>query len=204
MSAARLLPSGPHAILAEYDTINEVMAVTGRFAVTPPAGVVDVVPAARTVLITHRRDADLALVRALLTEPTGQLPTSRTEAAPVELAVTYDGIDLGAVAHACGLTADEVVAAHTAAAYTVAFCGFVPGFAYLVGLDPRLVLPRRSTPRERVTAGSVAIAAEYSAVYPTASPGGWHLLGHTDTELWRSDLGRPVLTPGTVVRFVAR
>ncbi len=73
--------------------------------------------------------------------------------------------------------------------YQCAFCGFAPGFAYLTGLDPALELPRRATPRTRVPAGSVAIAAAYSAVYPTASPGGWHLIGRTAAVLFDTDAG---------------
>jgi KipI family sensor histidine kinase inhibitor len=87
--------------------------------------------------------------------------------------------------------------------FRVDFCGFAPGFAYLTGLDEALWLPRRSTPRTRVPAGSVAIASEYSAVYPGASPGGWHLLGTTSAQVWDPDRVRPaLLEPGTKVRFV--
>ena len=98
----------------------------------------------------------------------------------------------------------EVAARHAAPTYTCAFCGFAPGFAYLVGLDPALHLPRRATPRTRVPAGSVAIAAEYTAVYPSASPGGWHLLGHTTLALWDPlpRTRRRCVEPGTSVRFV--
>ena len=98
--------------------------------------------------------------------------------------MTYDGEDLDAVAGATGLSPAEVAERHARPTYTCAFCGFAPGFAYLVGLDPALHLPRRSTPRTRVPAGSVAIAAEYSAVYPSASPGGWHVIGHSTLALW--------------------
>ena len=103
------------------------------------------------------------------------------------------------------MAVDAVVAAHAAATYTVAFCGFAPGFAYLTGLPAALRLPRRATPRPRVPAGSVAIAGELSAVYPTASPGGWHLLGRTDVALFDVDRDPPaLLTPGTIVRFEPR
>ena len=92
---------------------------------------------------------------------------------------------------------------HSDATYRAAFCGFAPGFAYLTGLDPALQLPRRATPRTRVPAGSVAIAAGYSAVYPTTSPGGWHLVGHTDAVLFDADRDPPALiAPGTTVHFV--
>jgi KipI family sensor histidine kinase inhibitor len=123
----------------------------------------------------------------------------------VTIDVRYDGADLAEVAERCGLSVSDVVELHSEAEYTVAFCGFMPGFAYLVGLPPALHLPRRETPRTRVPAGSVAIAAEFASVYPRQSPGGWHLLGTTDVELWHDDAEPPaLLTPGTTVRFRSR
>ena len=120
----------------------------------------------------------------------------------VVLDVVYDGEDLAAVAAASGLSVDEVIALHSGALYRCDFCGFAPGFAYLSGLDPLLHLPRRATPRTSVPAGSVAIAGPYTAVYPSASPGGWHLLGRTDATLWDLDADPPSpITPGTTVRF---
>lgn len=99
---------------------------------------------------------------------------------------------------------DQVIALHTAPTYTAAFIGFAPGFAYLTGGDPALALPRRSTPRVHVPAGTVAIAARYSAVYPTAGPGGWHLLGRTSLTLFDPRATPPVLIePGMHVRFEA-
>ncbi len=91
--------------------------------------------------------------------------------------VVYDGDDLGDVARVVGATVAQIVAWHAAATYDVAMLGFMPGFAYLRGLDERLVLPRLVTPRTRVPARSVAIAAGYTGIYPSPSPGGWHLLG---------------------------
>lgn len=95
----------------------------------------------------------------------------------VAIPAIYDGPDLEAIARAAGLAVADAIALHAAATYTVDTLGFAPGFAYLIGLDPRLHLPRRSTPRTRVPAGSLAIAAGFTAVYPFDSPGGWHLLG---------------------------
>ena len=92
---------------------------------------------------------------------------------------------------------------HSAATYTAAFCGFAPGFAYLVGGDPAVHLPRRADPRTRVPAGSLAIAGEYTAVYPSSSPGGWHLLGRALVDVWSIDRDPPTLIePGVTVRFV--
>ncbi|WP_225154446.1 carboxyltransferase domain-containing protein, partial [Bradyrhizobium sp. NBAIM08] len=115
----------------------------------------------------------------------------------------YDGADLSEVAAACGLSIDEVVVLHSNATYTVAFCGFTPGFAYLRGLPPVLQLPRRDSPRTRVPPGSVAVASEYCAVYPTASPAGWNLIGSTSLTLFDGSAANPaLLRPGDRVRFV--
>jgi KipI family sensor histidine kinase inhibitor len=122
----------------------------------------------------------------------------------VVVPVVYDGDDLAEVADRTGLTVAEVVARHTATEYRSVMLGFTGGFAYLSGLDPALRLPRRATPRLRVPAGSVAIAGEQAGIYPNASPGGWHLLGHTDLCVFDPDRSPPaLLVPGTPVRFEA-
>jgi biotin-dependent carboxylase-like uncharacterized protein len=121
----------------------------------------------------------------------------------VVLPVRYEGADLAEVTRTTGLDEAEVVRRHAAATYTVAFGGFMPGFAYLTGLDPALRVPRRSSPRERVPEGSVAIAGEFAAVYPAATPGGWMLLGTCDVPLFDVRREPPaLLRPGTRVRFV--
>jgi KipI family sensor histidine kinase inhibitor len=120
----------------------------------------------------------------------------------VTVPVVYDGADLDAVAELAGLTAEEVVARHTGRELVVGWLGFAPGFAYLIGLDPDLHVPRLDTPRTSVPAGSVAVAGPYSAVYPSASPGGWRLLGHTSLRVWDTGAVPPSLfRPGTRVRF---
>ena len=116
----------------------------------------------------------------------------------VEIPVRYggqEGPDLAEVARGIGLTPAEVIELHTGTIYTVAFSGFIPGFAYLGPLPPRLVLPRRDTPRPRVPAGSVAIAGPQTAVYPVDSPGGWWLIGRTHVPIWD-----PLRTPPAVIR----
>jgi KipI family sensor histidine kinase inhibitor len=125
--------------------------------------------------------------------------------AVVELPVRYDGADLIPLAAELGCSPEALLQRHAAGEYTVAFCGFAPGFAYLSGLDPALHVPRLASPRTAVPAGSVAIAGEYTGVYPRSSPGGWRLLGRTDAVLWDLDREPPaLLTPGTRVRFVPR
>jgi 5-oxoprolinase (ATP-hydrolysing) subunit B len=116
----------------------------------------------------------------------------------------YDGVDLDEVASATGLSTEQVVETHSSVVYSAAFLGFTPGWAYLVGLPAVLQLPRRSTPRTAITAGSVAIANEFTGVYPTVSPGGWHLIGHTTSTMFDVDRDKPALVmAGDRVQFIA-
>ena len=117
----------------------------------------------------------------------------------------YDGDDLEIVARLTGLTVTEVIDAHSTSTYSVVFLGFTRAFAYLDGLDPRLTaVPRLATPRVRVPAGSIGIAAGQTGIYPMASPGGWHLLGHTDAILFDTARTPPsLLAPGDTVQFRA-
>jgi KipI family sensor histidine kinase inhibitor len=141
-------------------------------------------------------------------ESAGRTGASDAAGSPIEIPVRYggaDGPDLDQVAEVLGLRPAEVVELHAGGAYRVLFLGFAPGFGYLGGLDPRLATARRSTPRERVPAGSVAIAGTQTAVYPLAMPGGWHLIGRTDAVLFDPDRDPPALfRPGAAVRFVPR
>ena len=167
-----------------------------------PAGVTELVPAARTLLVRFDPGAtDAERLGAALREVEFS-PGAPATGELVEIPVVYDGEDLDAVAAHAGLSRAEVVAAHAEADYVVAFCGFAPGFGYLSGLDERLHVPRRASPRTRVPAGAVAIADRFAAVYPRPSPGGWQLLGRTDLTLWDAERDPPaLLVPGTRVRF---
>jgi KipI family sensor histidine kinase inhibitor len=131
------------------------------------------------------------------------LDSAATDGGPlVELPVRYDGADLADTASRLGMAPAELVRRHAAAEYRVAFCGFAPGFGYLTGLPPELHVPRLSTPRTRVPAGSVGLAGEFCGVYPRESPGGWRLLGRTDAVLWDAEREpAALLAPGTRVRF---
>jgi len=166
------------------------------------------VAGARTVLVVLRdpgRRSDVG--RECLDEATrltvAVAPPADAAELVIEVLVRYDGPDLDEVAHLTGLTRDEVVRAHTGTTWRVGFGGFAPGFAYLVDGDPRLHVPRRGEPRTRVPAGSVALAGDFSGIYPQDSPGGWQLIGTTDAVLWDVDRDPPaLLAPGTSVRFV--
>ncbi len=211
-----LLPCGEHAILVELDGLEEVLALDEAVRAATSAGhaafadVVDVVPAARTLLLVVREGTDVAPVRAALAalplgDPAGSTAGPATRGAQVgtEITVHYEGPDLDEVCTLTGLDREAVVAAHTRTPWRVAFAGFAPGFAYLTGGDPRLQVPRRAEPRTSVPPGSVALAGGYSAVYPRSSPGGWQLIGHTDVTVWDVDRDPPaLLAPGAVVRFV--
>ncbi len=197
----RVLPCGDRAVLVEVADTAEALALYATLRAEPLPGVIDLVPAARTVLVAFDSPARTAAAGTL----TGRSLHSTATHPPrvVELPVTYDGPDLPEVAALARLDVSEVVRRHRDAAYEVGFIGFAPGFAYLTGLDPALHVPRRDTPRTRVPAGAVAVAGPYAAVYPAPSPGGWRLIGHTDRTLWDLAADPPsLLRPGDRVRFV--
>lgn len=206
----RILSCADAALLVELDDLAEVRVLHAVLARHPPPGVTETVPAARTVLLRLApgtdpvavRRAVLAARRSAAGAAAGAAVPDASPEEPVRIPVRYDGQDLAAVAELTHLTEPEVIAAHTGTVWTVAFCGFAPGFGYLTGGDTRLRVPRRAEPRLRVPAGSVALAGEYTAVYPGASPGGWRLIGTTDVPVWRVDRDPPaLLRPGVRVHF---
>lgn len=169
-------------------------------------GLVEIVPGMGNLLLKAARKTVLNTLRDLVLTHWSQLPQADVQGRCIEIPVTYGGghgPDLEAVATHCGLTPERLIALHCAALYRVYCLGFQPGFAYLGGLDPALVVPRLASPRLCVPAGSVAIGGSQTAVYPSASPGGWHIIGHTQTRLF-DPLMQPVtlLSPGDSVRFV--
>jgi KipI family sensor histidine kinase inhibitor len=196
MSPVQIRSVGRDAVLVEVASSAEAVSLAGWARERGLAR--DVVPGARTVLLDGLVDA-------------GRLPASlapwRASATPagplVEIPVVYDGPDLADVAERWRCSPDDVARRHQATELVAAFCGFAPGFAYLSGLE--VDVPRLATPRTRVPAGSVALAGTWCGVYPTASPGGWRVIGRTDVVLWDAAQTPPaLLTPGTRVRFVAR
>ncbi|HEV2636129.1 MAG TPA: allophanate hydrolase subunit 1 [Actinocrinis sp.] len=207
----RPLLYGDRALLIECVDPEQVAALHAEIRRRRAAGLLlrfdDLVPAELTLLIDGLDDpaafaADLAEWEL---EPVSPVQQGNPPAAVLSVPVVYDGADLEYVADLWQISPAEAISVHSGFEYLVAFCGFAPGFAYLTGLPQQYQLPRRTTPRTAVPAGSVAVAGPYTGVYPQPSPGGWHLLGRTDAPLW--DLGRPepaLLAPGTRVRFQVR
>jgi KipI family sensor histidine kinase inhibitor len=196
-----VLPCGDRALLVEVPDARGVAAVRAALERSPLPGQCELVPAARTVLVVLDRppsELDVAVLRRL---PIESAPDDRPGPV-VELPVVFDGPDLAEVAQLTGRAVPDLVAALTGAELTVAFGGFAPGFGYLTGLPPELHVPRRSTPRTRVPAGSVGLAGPFAGAYPRASPGGWQLVGRTDAVLFDVDRDPPaLLVPGVRVRL---
>ncbi|WP_454116759.1 5-oxoprolinase subunit B/C family protein [Microbacterium aurum] len=209
----RILPFGDRALLAEVADLGAMLSLHGRLAASRPAGVVDLVPAARTVLVAvDPAVLSLAAARAWIgdaagaggadvmgdavgagADPTGPL---------VELPIVYDGADLAETAGLVGLGTAELAARHAAAEWSVAFTGFAPGFGYLVSADWPFPVPRLDRPRSRVPAGAVGLAGPFTGAYPRSSPGGWRLIGTTSAVLFDPAAATPaLLQPGTRVRF---
>ncbi|MCU1516157.1 MAG: urea amidolyase [Pseudarthrobacter sp.] len=191
------------AVLAELSGLHDVLALQSLLLDEPLPGQVDVLAAAQTVMVradtpgAARRMAPRLLAMDLAVQ-------SRAEGKLVHIDTVYDGEDLADVARLTGLGPDGVIAAHTGQVWTVAFGGFAPGFGYMVGENQKLEVPRRSSPRTAVPAGSVALAGNYSAVYPRRSPGGWQLIGRTSAPMWDLSREQPALvSPGDRVQFRA-
>ena len=198
---------GDRALLLECESTDEVLALTAALNEARIPGVLDIVPASRTVLLELAAPRDLTPTRQVLArlqvDPAG---TAANDDGRIDVVidVVYDGADLADVAELTGLDVPGVIQAHTETPWRCGFGGFAPGFAYLVGGDPRLAVPRRSEPRTKVPAGSVGLAGEFSGVYPRQSPGGWQLIGRTDAVLWDVDRPQPaLLIPGMRVQFRA-
>ncbi|MDQ1074415.1 MULTISPECIES: urea amidolyase family protein [Microbacterium] len=199
-----LRPMGERAVLAEVADLAAVLALHAALAADPPAGIDDLVPAARTVLVAFDpRRISLDAVRAWIHAASRTAPDATPSGPLVEVPLRYDGADLTSTAASLGIRVDELITRHSAAPWTVAFTGFAPGFAYLVSEDWPFDVPRLAQPRTRVPAGAVGLAGGFSGAYPRETPGGWRLIGTTDAVLFDPDAADPVLLPPRArVRFV--
>ncbi len=199
----RIREVGECALLADVD--RPVAAACWIRSTVADRGIVvaDIVPAARTVLVTAPTAATVTAVRTLLAELPEDLADYEPERRdPVRIAVAFDGPDLADVARRAGLDTDGVMSLLLDTELVVPFCGFSPGFAYLAGLPEQLHIPRRAEPRVRVPAGSLGLAGGYAAIYPRESPGGWNLVATTTQAMFDIECDPPArLTAGTAVRL---
>jgi KipI family sensor histidine kinase inhibitor len=199
----RVLPAGGSSVLVETEDGAQAAALHAELLRRREEGVLapvtEIVPAARTVLLTGLADPrGFAAELARWDVP----PAESGGGDAVDVPVRFDGPDLAEVAERWGVPRKQVPEIVTATPFRVAFCGFAPGFAYLTGLPDHLHVPRRATPRTSVPAGSVGLAGPYAGVYPRSSPGGWQIVGTTDAVLWDPDREpAALLAPGADVRF---
>jgi KipI family sensor histidine kinase inhibitor len=194
----RLIDYGPAAALLECENLAEVHGLLPQLRDQPK--IKEVVPGARTVLLRLASPLDAVDRRGLLSMVLTS--TEIRQQVRIRVEVDYSGEDLRTVADQVRTTPAEVVELHTGQIWTVGFCGFAPGFAYLQGEHDRLRVSRRQQPRPNVPAGAVGLADSWSGIYPRAGPGGWQLIGRTDAQLW--DLNRTppaLLQPGFQVQF---
>jgi len=211
-SPLRTHPLGDSAIAIVFGTerspelLGQIHSAARALRAANIPHVEDVVPAYLALMVFYDplrascEEISSTLLAACNSAPqsSAKLPQSREH----RIAVRYEGIDLDAVASSTGLSREDVIARHSGRTYTVDLLGFVPGFAYLSELDASLQLPRRVQPRPRVAAGSVAIAGAQTGIYPLDIPGGWHVIGHTQTVMFDPAREAPaLLTPGDTVRF---
>jgi len=197
LTTPRRRPYGPQAWLVDVD---EPVAWADALTAMDVPGVLAIVPAETTVTVQCTRERHHAV--GVVLDTVVPAPAAPDRRPPVTIDVVYDGPDIDELAVAAQVSVDDVLRLHVTGEFHVAFCGFSPGFGYLSGLDRRLHVPRRSTPRTTVPAGAVGVAAGYTCVYPSASPGGWYLIGHTTATLWDVDRDPPaLLAPGRAVRF---
>ncbi|SDO44225.1 sensor histidine kinase inhibitor, KipI family [Microbacterium sp. ru370.1] len=198
-----LRPMGERAVLAEVADLDGVVALHAALAAEPAAGVEELVPAARTVLVAFDpRRIGRAAVREWI-HRAAVAPADIARPGPlVEVPVRYDGADLDETAAILGIRAVDLAARHAGVEWTVAFTGFAPGFAYLVSAEWPFDVPRLAQPRTRVPAGAVGLAGTFSGAYPRETPGGWRLIGTADAVLFDPDAAAPVLLPPRArVRF---
>ena len=213
MPAPRVAPLGDSAITIELGSersphlLRRVHAAATLIREARLDDVEDVVPAYLTLTVFYnplRISFNQLSQRVVEVLSKRELHNTAEEPRHHLIPVKYSGLDLDAVAEQTGLKRDEVIELHTARSYTVDLLGFVPGWAYLSELHPRLQIPRRPQPRRRVPAGSVAIAATQTGIYPLETPGGWHILGYTGTVMFDARRDPPaLLRPGDTVRFTS-
>jgi inhibitor of KinA len=213
VTARRVLTAGDSTLVVEFDerideAVNrQVVALATTISEAALEGVRDVVPAYRSLAVYFD---PLTIDRAALAARISAFETASGDpeasaASPVRVPVCYGqsfGPDLADVAAFGGMSEADAVALHAQRVYRVYMLGFLPGFAYMGAVDERLAMPRRSTPRLEVAAGSVAIAGPQTGIYPMTSPGGWQIIGRTPLRIFEASRSDPfLLHPGDSVQF---
>ena len=194
---------GEQAFLLDFDSVEEVIARHASIQGANIDGIIELVPAARTIFVEvdTQRYSLRSVIEAIEQAPPVELHKSDSPA--IDIPMRYDGPDIPDVAMALGIDPDEVAGVHSGQEWVAAFTGFSPGFAYLVSTTPLPEVPRRPEPRTAVPTGAVAMAGAFTGIYPRPSPGGWQIIGHAEVDLWNMERPEPALiTAGTRVRFV--
>lgn len=211
MDEIRFFPAGDSALVAEFgreidEAVNgQVHAMAGWIMEAAIPGVREVLPTFRSLMVYYDpgRISYRHLVRRLSRFSGQQHLTGRTDREILEVPCCYDGPDLDDMEQLTGLSREEIIAIHSGVDYKIYMMGFLPGFVYLGGLDPRICAPRLQTPRTRIEPGSVGIGGNQTGVYPVASPGGWRILGCTPLKFYDPDREKPILCrAGQYLRFV--
>ncbi len=199
----KILPCGEHALLIELDDERSAMATYRTLLDAKLPGILEIVPAERTVLVTVVRDTKPLALLAQQLSTLSLRSVFAVDGGEVRLEVTYDGPDLDFACEFTEMGASELIDWHCSQLWSVAFCGFAPGFGYLTSDQWEKSVPRQPESRLKVRAGAVGLAGRYCGVYPAESPGGWRIIGHTSTRMWDLDRQSPaLLVPGMRVAFV--
>ena len=191
MSALPMRTAGEDGLLIELPDVEAVHALADLIRGHDDADrLTELIPAARTVMLIGPRD----VLTRIGDDVQNFEPSAASVGNPrtIEIPVRYDGADLEDIATRVGLSIEEIIAAHSGAVYSVDFFGFSPGLAYISGTPQAIRVPRRDNPRTRVPVGAVAIANEYTVIYPAATPGGWSIIGSLDgPPMWDTDADPP-------------
>jgi len=205
-----LKPYGEFGFLAQRLSERDRLTVLAAARVELPPGCLESIAGFDSVLFVFAKPTPAKVLELWLRRAEIDVVESVSKKSVLEVPVTYDGADLELVAGHTGLTVSAIIKLHSAPVYTVRMMGFTPGFPYLDGLDERLQIPRKASPRIRIDPGSVAIGGPHAGIYSVASPGGWHLLGCTELRLFNSEAAREqkwdfekvfLLEPGDRLRF---
>ena len=198
----KILSCGEHALLIELADERPAMATHRALLDAKLPGVLEIVPAERTVLVMVVPGGAELMDLAQRLSTMSSRGVANAERGQIELEVTYDGPDLDFACEFIGMEAGDLVDWHCSQVWSVAFCGFAPGFGYMTS-DQWTLVPRRPESRLKVRAGAVGSADRYCGVYPAQSPGGWQIIGHTSARMWDLSRDAPaLLVPGMRVAFV--